>query len=105
MDEQTNSVLIEFLDSETKFNYLNYYYQKMLLETDDEVYALIARDWPGKKPRAALLRLALALFAAAVGAGCFVCFNVLGRNLEYALTFVASPKQETARVNILNVWD
>ena len=40
MDDQTSSVLIEFLDAETKFSYLNYYYQKMLIETDDEVYAL-----------------------------------------------------------------
>ena len=28
MDDQTNSVLVEFLDDETKFNYLKYYYQK-----------------------------------------------------------------------------
>ena len=39
MDDQTNYVMIQFLDSKTKFNYLNYY-QKMLIETDDEVYAL-----------------------------------------------------------------
>ena len=35
MDEQTNSVLVESLDSETKISYLNYYYQKMLDETND----------------------------------------------------------------------
>ena len=39
MDDQTNSVLIECLDSETKFNYLNYYYQKISIETDDDIYA------------------------------------------------------------------
>ena len=36
MDEQTNSVMTTFLDTETKFNYLNYYYQKMLDATNDE---------------------------------------------------------------------
>ena len=36
MDEQTNSVLIEFLDTETKFHYLNYYYQTMIDDTGDE---------------------------------------------------------------------
>ena len=40
MDDQNSSVLVECLDAETRFNYLNYYYQKMLIETDDEVYAL-----------------------------------------------------------------
>ena len=39
MDDQSSSVLVEFLDSETKFHYLNYYYQKMLIETDDDIYA------------------------------------------------------------------
>ena len=39
MDDQTSSVLVEFLDTKTKFNYLNYYYQKMLIETDGGVYA------------------------------------------------------------------
>ena len=42
MDDQTSSVLVEFLDTKTKFNYLNYYDQNMLIETDDEVYALKA---------------------------------------------------------------
>ena len=40
MDDQTSSVLVEFLDDETRFSYLNYYYKHMLIETDDEVYAL-----------------------------------------------------------------
>ena len=40
MDDQTSSVLVESLDDETRFSYLNYYYQNMLIETDDEVYAL-----------------------------------------------------------------
>ena len=40
MDDQTSSVLLESLDDETRFSYLNYYYQNMLIETDDEVYAL-----------------------------------------------------------------
>ena len=40
MDDQTNYVMIQLLDSETKFNYLSYYYEKMLTETGDEVYAL-----------------------------------------------------------------
>ena len=35
MDDQNNYVLVELLDSETKFNYLKYYYQKMLDETND----------------------------------------------------------------------
>ena len=40
MDDQTSSVLVEFLDAETRFSYLNYYHQHMLVETDDEVYTL-----------------------------------------------------------------
>ena len=40
MDDQRNSVLFELLDTNTNFNYLNQYYQNMLIETDDEVYAL-----------------------------------------------------------------
>ena len=36
MHEQTNSVIINFLDDEYKFHYLNYYYSKMLDETSDE---------------------------------------------------------------------
>ena len=36
MDDQTNYVMTTFLDTETKFNYLNYHYQKMLDETHDE---------------------------------------------------------------------
>ena len=36
MNEQTNSVIINFLDDESKFHYLNYYYSKMLDETNDE---------------------------------------------------------------------
>ena len=38
MNEQTNSVIINFLDDESKFHYLNYYYSEMLDETDDEDY-------------------------------------------------------------------
>ena len=38
MNEQTNSVIMNFLDTESKFHYLNYYYSKMLDETDDEEY-------------------------------------------------------------------
>ena len=38
MDEHINSVLTEFLDTETKFHYLNYYYQMMLDDTEDEEY-------------------------------------------------------------------
>ena len=33
MNEQINSVIINFLDNESKFHYLNYYYSKMLDET------------------------------------------------------------------------
>ena len=36
MNEQTNSVIIEFLDIESKYHYLDYYYSKMLDETSDE---------------------------------------------------------------------
>ena len=36
MDEQTNYVMTTCLDTEAKFNYLNYYYQTMLGETNDE---------------------------------------------------------------------
>ena len=39
MNEQTNSVIINFLDDESKFHNLNYYYSKMLDETNDEEYA------------------------------------------------------------------
>ena len=28
MDDHTSSVLVDFSDDETKFNYLNYHYQK-----------------------------------------------------------------------------
>ena len=38
MEEQMNSVIIQFLDDETKFHYLNYYYSKMLDETTDKDY-------------------------------------------------------------------
>jgi len=38
MNEHINSVLTEFLDTETKFHYLNYYYQMMLDDTEDEEY-------------------------------------------------------------------
>ena len=38
MDEHINSVLTEFLDTETKFHYLNYYYRMMLDDTEDEEY-------------------------------------------------------------------
>ena len=38
MDEQMNSVIIQFLDDETKFHYLDYYYSKMLDETNDKEY-------------------------------------------------------------------
>ena len=40
MDEHINSVLTAFLDTETKYHYLNFYYQKMIDETedDDETY-------------------------------------------------------------------
>ena len=38
MSEQTNSVIIEFLDIESKFHYLNYFYSKRLDETSDEEY-------------------------------------------------------------------
>ena len=38
MNEQTNSVIIKLLDTESKFHYLNHYYNKMLDETNDEEY-------------------------------------------------------------------
>ena len=38
MNEHINSVLTEFLDTETKFHYLTYYYQMMLDDTGDEEY-------------------------------------------------------------------
>ena len=40
MDDHASSALAEFLDAETRFSYLNDYYQQMLIEADDEVYAL-----------------------------------------------------------------
>ena len=40
MDDQTSSVLVELLDTKIKSNYINYPYRKMLIETDDELYAL-----------------------------------------------------------------
>ena len=40
MDDQTGSVLVNSLDIKTKFNYLSYHYQQMLIEIDGEVYAL-----------------------------------------------------------------
>ena len=36
MNEQTNYVIINCLDDESKFHYLNYYYSKRLDETSDE---------------------------------------------------------------------
>ena len=38
MNEQANSVITKSFDIESKFHYLNYYYSKMLDETDDEEY-------------------------------------------------------------------
>ena len=38
MDEYINSVFTEFLNTETKFHYLNYVYQMMLDDTGDEEY-------------------------------------------------------------------
>ena len=38
MYDQTNYVMTIFLDTKTKFNYLNYYYQQMLDGTNDEQY-------------------------------------------------------------------
>ena len=38
MDDNINSVLLQFLNTDTKFHYLNYHYQKMLDETNDEAY-------------------------------------------------------------------
>ena len=38
MNEQTNSVIINFLDDESKYHYVNYYYSEMLDETNDEEY-------------------------------------------------------------------
>ena len=38
MNEQTNPVITKLLDTESKFHYLNYYYSKMLDETNDEEY-------------------------------------------------------------------
>ena len=40
MDDHTSSVLVGFLDDETRFCYLNYFYTKMLLEIDEVEYAL-----------------------------------------------------------------
>ena len=39
MDDHTTSVLVECLDDEAIFSYLSYYFQNMLIETD-EVYAI-----------------------------------------------------------------
>ena len=36
MNEQANSVITKSFDIESKFHYLNYYYSKMLDETNDE---------------------------------------------------------------------
>ena len=38
MDDNLNSILLPFLDSETKLLYLTYYLCKVLDETDDEEY-------------------------------------------------------------------
>ena len=38
MDEQTNYVMTTCLNTESKSNYMNDYYQKMLDETNDEEY-------------------------------------------------------------------
>ena len=46
MNEQTNFVIIEFLDTESKFHYLNYYYSKMLDETNDEEYVYKLESFP-----------------------------------------------------------
>ena len=35
MNDEIVLVIKEFLDDRTQFNFLNYYYQKMLQETDD----------------------------------------------------------------------
>ena len=38
MDDNLNSIMLPFLDSETKCHYLNYDLCKVLDETDDEEY-------------------------------------------------------------------
>jgi hypothetical protein len=38
MDEQLNPLILQFLDDESKFHYLEYYYTTMLNETGDEDY-------------------------------------------------------------------
>ena len=40
MDDQTSYVLVEIVYTKNEFNYINYYYQNMLIETDGEVYTL-----------------------------------------------------------------
>ena len=54
MHEQTTSVIIKFLDTESKFHYANYYYSKVLGETSDEecAYKLECLDrwWEQEEP-------------------------------------------------------
>ena len=38
MNDDIAGIIAAFLDSTTKFSYLNYYYQKQLIDTDDEEY-------------------------------------------------------------------
>ena len=38
MNEQTNSVIINFLDEKSKFHYLEYFYSKMFAEKFDDLY-------------------------------------------------------------------
>ena len=35
MDDHTSSVLVDCLDDQTRFSYLNYYYHNLLIEADD----------------------------------------------------------------------
>ena len=54
MNEQTNYVIINLLNTESKFHYLNHYYSKMLDETNDEEYAYklecLYRWWEQEEP-------------------------------------------------------
>ena len=39
IDEDLNSIMLPFLEGETKYHYLMYVWYKMYLETNDEIYA------------------------------------------------------------------
>ena len=54
MNDDIAGMIAAFWESTTKFSYLNYYYQKQLIDTDDEEYVYkleILYEWWAQEER------------------------------------------------------